>query len=113
MGRRSSYRRRKIPAKHKLATCQLAAGDPSYMYGVLVGEATKPSARSKNQYGQPRPPVRRLPANQSNGQVDASAYRKVEQTTFDGFYRQDGSVGTANYWLVLPMVFAKMVTSRL
>ena len=31
-----------IPAKHKLATCQLAAGDPSYMYGVLVGEATKP-----------------------------------------------------------------------
>ena len=31
-----------IPAKHKLATCQLSVGDPSYMYGVLVGEATKP-----------------------------------------------------------------------
>ena len=27
--------------------------------------------------------------------------------TFDGYHRSDGSVGTANYWLVLPLVFCE------
>jgi len=27
--------------------------------------------------------------------------------TFKGYYRTDGSVGTANYWLVIPMVFCE------
>ncbi len=25
--------------------------------------------------------------------------------TFNGYHREDGQVGTRNYWLVIPMVF--------
>ncbi|MFN5236965.1 MAG: UxaA family hydrolase, partial [Bacteroidota bacterium] len=30
-----------IPAKHKIAITSLETGDPVYMYGVLVGRATR------------------------------------------------------------------------
>ena len=32
---------------------------------------------------------------------------KFENRTFMGFHRADGKVGTANYWLVIPMVFCE------
>ena len=37
-------------------------------------------------------------------QPDVSPFDGV---TFDGFHREDGQVGTANYWLVVPMVFCE------
>ncbi|MDP2613923.1 UxaA family hydrolase, partial [Oceanobacter sp. 2_MG-2023] len=30
-----------------------------------------------------------------------------EGRTFDGFHRKDGKVGTANYWLVIPLTFCE------
>jgi altronate hydrolase len=32
---------------------------------------------------------------------------KWTDKTFMGFHRADGSVGTANYWLVIPLVFCE------
>ena len=32
---------------------------------------------------------------------------KFKDKTFMGYHRQDGKVGTANYWLVIPMVFCE------
>jgi altronate hydrolase len=32
---------------------------------------------------------------------------KWEDVTFDGYHREDGQVGTANYWLVFPLVFCE------
>src|SRR5690606_15067260 len=37
-------------------------------------------------------------------QADTS---KFESRSFNGFHRADGKVGTANYWLVVPMVFCE------
>ena len=97
-----------IPAKHKLATCDLSEGDPSYMYGVLVGETTKPIGQGQRintdnlvhrsaDYQQANPTVTWTPPSTE----------KWNDRTFQGFHRQDGSVGTANHWLVLPMVFCE------
>jgi altronate hydrolase len=32
---------------------------------------------------------------------------KFVNRTFNGYHRSDGSVGTANYWVVIPMVFCE------
>lgn len=102
------YLQDNIQGKHKFSITDLQEGDKLYMYGVLVGEATQ-----------------FIPAGGaltiSNVHHAASAFsmgqRKLEwqkpisshfkDLTFNGFSRSDGSVGTANYWLVIPMVFCE------
>ena len=98
----------KIPAKHKLAMQPLAPGAEVTMYGVLVGKmasavgqggllttANIKHATDSYQEGQHR---------QSWAQPEVS---KFEGRTFLGFHRPDGRVGTANYWLVIPLVFCE------
>ena len=34
-------------------------------------------------------------------------FQSWEARTFDGYHRADGSVGTANHWIVLPLVFCE------
>lgn len=97
-----------VAGKHKFAIEALNEGDEIYMYGVLVGKASRPVAKGgaittenikhaaegyqlgsrKTQWHQP----------------DVSAWR---DKTFMGYPRADGSVGTANYWLVIPLVFCE------
>lgn len=99
----------KIPAKHKLALQFLAPGDPVHMYGVLVGKAaaaigvgglltTANIRHATNSYDEHQ---ERRPSWQG---PDVS---KWQDRTFMGFHRADGSVGTANYWLVIPLVFCE------
>jgi len=98
----------KIPAKHKLALQPLAPGDSVTMYGVLVGKmasavgqggllttANIRHATDAYQEGQHR---------QDWAQPDVS---KFAGRTFLGYHRPDGRVGTANYWLVIPLVFCE------
>jgi len=98
----------KIPAKHKLALQPLAPGDEVTMYGVLVGKMAAPvvqggllttanikHATDSYQEGQ-------HPHNWA--QPDVSKYK---ERTFLGYHRPDGRVGTANYWLVIPLVFCE------
>ena len=97
-----------IPAKHKLTTSDLSEGDPVYMYGVLVGEATKPISRGKRVSTENL--VHRSAEYQLSQSADAWAPPSTERWkdgTFQGFHRKDGSVGTANHWLVVPMVFCE------
>jgi len=97
-----------IPAKHKLTTYDLSEGDPVYMYGVLVGEATKPISRGKRVSTENL--VHRSAEYQLSQSADAWAPPSTERWkdgTFQGFHRKDGSVGTANHWLVIPMVFCE------
>jgi len=97
-----------VPAKHKFATTDLAPGDPVYMYGVLVGKAQVPvkrgqllsTANIKHAAGSYELGERRTEWKKP----DVS---KFQGRTFMGFHRADGSVGTANYWLVIPMVFCE------
>jgi altronate hydrolase len=97
-----------IPAKHKFATTDLAPGDPVYMYGVLVGKAQAPirrgqllsTANIKHAAGS-------FELGERKTDWKKPDVSKFERRTFMGFHRADGSVGTANYWLVIPMVFCE------
>ncbi len=98
----------KVPAKHKFVTKDIMPGDELFMYGVLVGKAqhfiprgsaittsnVKHAAKGfevgERKLGWPKPDV-----------------SKFKDKTFMGYHREDGKVGTANYWLVIPMVFCE------
>ncbi|MGB8192902.1 MAG: altronate dehydratase family protein [Chitinophagaceae bacterium] len=97
-----------IPAKHKFVTADLQKGDAIFMYGVLVGKAetTIPkgglitTSNVKHAASEYHLGERKLRWNMP----DAST---LKQKTFMGYHRADGRVGTANYWLVVPMVFCE------
>ncbi len=98
-----------VSAKHKFVTEDRQPGDPITMYGVLVGKATQPIRRGEpittfnlkhdaDQYGlDKKQPYAWQPP-------DISAW---QGRTFMGYHRADGSVGTRNYWLVVPLVFCE------
>ena len=97
-----------VPAKHKFATQDLAAGADVIMYGGVVGKATKPITLGQA-------------LTTSNVQHQASDFHEQSGTyswqapdvsrwqdrTFFGYQRPDGQVGTRNYWLVVPLVFCE------
>lgn len=97
-----------IRQKHKFALVDLDVGDTVIMYGVLVGKATVP--------------IRQGEAITIKNVVHASAsydanQRKYKWTppdvadfqdrTFLGYHREDGKVGTRNYWVVIPLTFCE------
>src|ERR1700720_2189177 len=97
-----------VPAKHKFAVQDLAAGADVIMYGGVVGKATKPISLGQA-------------LTTSNVQHQASDFHEQSGTytwqapdvsrwkhrTFLGYQRPDGQVGTRNYWLVVPLVFCE------
>ncbi|WP_413671047.1 UxaA family hydrolase [Mucilaginibacter sp. Mucisp86] len=97
-----------VPAKHKFTIRDLQCGDAVYMYGVLVGLATEVIPRGtaittgniKHAANGFRLGERHL----SWQKPDVSAWIS---RTFMGYIRDDGAVGTANYWLVVPLVFCE------
>jgi altronate hydrolase len=98
----------RVPAKHKFVTSDLLPGDEVFMYGVLVGKAQNfiprgsviTTSNVKHAAGSYEVSERKLAWQKP----DVS---KFADKTFAGFYRPDGKVGTANYWLVIPMVFCE------
>src|SRR5438552_11657759 len=97
-----------IPAKHKFALADLNEGDDIIMYGVLVGKATKfipQRGLISTQNIQHASNNYRLKERKTSWlKPDISKYR---DKTFNGYHRADGSVGTRNYWLVIPLVFCE------
>lgn len=97
-----------IPAKHKFALKNFDEGDAIVMYGVLVGKATKYIPRGgliSTQNIQHASNNFSLKERYTNWhKPDVSKY---QNKTFNGFHRADGSVGTRNYWLVIPLVFCE------
>ncbi len=97
-----------IPAKHKFVMDPLSPNSEIIMYGVLVGKAVKPIAAGGS-------------VNTQNVKHTASAFSgrskvfnwsapdvsRWKDKTFLGYHRKDGQVGTANYWVVLPLVFCE------
>jgi altronate hydrolase len=98
-----------IPAKHKFTTTPLAPGDAVIMYGVLVGKAKEEIPLGAR--------ISTSNLKHASGEYKLSPQRKTawhvpdnktwQQETFNGFHREDGSVGTANYWLIVPLVFCE------
>ncbi|MBV9962328.1 MAG: altronate dehydratase [Parafilimonas sp.] len=97
-----------IPAKHKFALANFNEGDPIIMYGVLVGKATRNIQKGgliSTQNIQHATNTYQLKERHTSWhKPDVSKY---QNKTFNGFYRADGSVGTRNYWLVIPLVFCE------
>jgi altronate hydrolase len=97
-----------IPAKHKFALTDFNEGDAIIMYGVLVGKATKfipEGGLISTQNIQHASNSYRLKERRTSWhKPDVSKY---QHKTFNGFHRADGSVGTRNYWLVIPLVFCE------
>ncbi|MGB5263228.1 MAG: altronate dehydratase family protein [Lutimonas sp.] len=97
-----------IKQKHKFALKDFFVGDEIIMYGVLIGKATKPISQGEA-------------ITTENIKHASSEFRDSDKTftwsppdissfkgrTFDGFHRADGSVGTRNYWLVIPLTFCE------
>ena len=97
-----------IPAKHKFTEHDFQLGEEVLMYGVLVGKTTQFIAKGSR-------------ISTENIKHSASSYQLGKQQqgwiqpdissfqgkTFNGYHRADGSVGTMNYWLVLPLVFCE------
>lgn len=98
----------KIAAKHKFALTNLEEGDKIFMYGVLVGKSTRRIEKGGLLSIQN---VAHASSNFTLGErkLDWSKpdVSKWQSKTFKGYHRSDGSVGTANYWLVIPMVFCE------
>ncbi|WP_110690135.1 UxaA family hydrolase [Salinicola endophyticus] len=97
-----------VRAKHKFALSDLAPGDEVTMYGVTVGRATRVIPRggaiTTDNLAHATAGGDARPGSRDWTPPDVSRFA---QATFDGFHRPDGSVGTANVWLVIPLVFCE------
>jgi altronate hydrolase len=97
-----------IPAKHKFVEKSMNVDEEIIMYGVLVGKAMKPISEGGSINTQN---VKHKSSNFSEKtetfQWTAPDVSKFKNKTFLGYQREDGQVGTANYWIVLPLVFCE------
>lgn len=97
-----------VHAKHKFFITERAIGEDVLMYGVLVGKATTfiPQGglmTTENVHHASQDYAYR----DVNYQWLAPDVSKFQNRTFNGYHRQDGKVGTANYWLFIPTVFCE------
>ncbi len=97
-----------IPIKHKMSMADMAEQTPIHMYGVLVGKTVKPIP------GGMRISVDNVTHQASdyelgNRNLDWTRpdISRFEGRTFQGYHRSNGTVGTRNTWLVVPLVFCE------
>ena len=97
-----------IRAKHKFAGQNFSIGDEIYMYGVLIGKAIKsiPSG-SAITIENVKHASAAYNSTKKSFKWNAPDISKFNERTFMGYHRADDSVGTANYWLIIPMVFCE------
>ncbi|MCO5946560.1 UxaA family hydrolase [Mucilaginibacter flavidus] len=97
-----------VTSKHKFTLATVNAGHEIFMYGVLVGKATENiemgSAITVTN-------VHHATEDFKLGERKTE-WRKPDVSNFSdkifmGYHRNDGSVGTANYWIVVPLVFCE------
>jgi altronate hydrolase len=97
-----------IPAKHKFVIHDLQPNQEIFMYGVLVGKAMSPiPAGGPIGTHNVKHEASEFQGKTAQFQWDAPDISKFKNKTFDGYYRRDGQVGTANYWIVVPLVFCE------
>jgi len=100
--------REKIPAKQKFAAHDFAVGDIITMYGVTVGKAIQPIAAGALIHTHN---VIHATSSFSGKQTDyvwtPPDVSKWASRTFKGFKRSQGPAGTANHWIVIPLVFCE------
>lgn len=97
-----------IPSKHKFFMNDMLAGAEVFMYGVLVGKVQFSVKRgSRMNVENTKHAADPYQYRKSNYEWQAPAVESFEDKTFLGYHREDGQVGTANYWLFIPTVFCE------
>ncbi len=97
-----------IAAKHKFAEDLLKQDQEIIMYGVLVGKAqSEIQAGGLLSTANVKHAASGFLAAQHHDDWQKPDTSKWAGKTFMGYHREDGSVGTGNYWLVVPMVFCE------
>ena len=98
----------KIPAKHKFSLKEFQVGDSITMYGVVVGKATQNiPVGSRITVQNVVHSSSKAKMNSVDVQWEAPDISKFKNSTFNGYHRADGSVGTRNFWLVIPLTFCE------
>lgn len=98
-----------VGQKHKFTTTAIEIGAPLFMYGVLVAQATEKIPQGSLIHTSN---VVHASASYHEAQSEQSAWQPPDVNLFKnreflGYHRADGRVGTANYWLVIPLVFCE------
>ncbi|MGB0371919.1 MAG: UxaA family hydrolase [Opitutales bacterium] len=97
-----------VPQKHKFLTDALSTGEKVYMYGVPVGVANEDlPAGSLITTENITHFADEVALGESHYSWDAPDVTAWKEQTFMGYHRPDGKVGTANYWLFIPLVFCE------
>ena len=97
-----------VPAKHKFAINDLAAGQTIIMYGITVGKAVQPIGRGELlTTANVRHDTAITEQKTAFQRWHAPDVSRWQTRTFLGYHRADGQVGTRNYWLVVPLVFCE------
>lgn len=97
-----------IPAKHKFISSPVKQHDPVIMYGVLVGKAKEDlnvGVRISTDNLHHASSAYELGERRLGWHIPETT--KWKEKTFNGYHRNDGSVGIANYWLIIPLVFCE------
>lgn len=97
-----------VPAKHKFVEKSMQPDDEITMYGVLVGKAMKsiPAGGAIGTHNV-KHKSSEFAGKSETFRWTAPDVSRWKDKTFQGFHRTDGQVGTANYWLVIPLVFCE------
>lgn len=103
-----------VAAKHKFAIREFQPGEDILMYGTIVGEATQAIPKGNAITLQNiRHKTRHYTKTTGHLNWKAPDVSKWKERTFLGYKRSDNQVGTANYWLVLPLVFCENTNVKL
>ncbi|MEO0472174.1 MAG: altronate dehydratase family protein, partial [Bacteroidota bacterium] len=108
VGKKEVTLRENVKAKHKFALHDMAMGEPVYMYGVLIGRTTQDiKAGECINIDNVKHAAASFSGKSKNYHWTAPDISRFQDRSFWGYYRQDGQVGTANHWLVIPLVFCE------
>lgn len=99
-----------VQRKHKVARHDCAQGDILRLYGTPVGKATQAigagcAVTTDNLEHYAPPPV--VGTATQTPVWSAPDVSRWKQASFQGVVRRDGRVGTANHWLIFPLVFCE------
>ncbi len=97
-----------VPVKHKFALQDIPVDDAVIMYGVKVGKAMRAIQAgevltTRNLHHETAPFYEKT-ATRTWPAPDVTRWKN---RAFAGYLREDGQVGTRNYWLVVPLVFCE------
>lgn len=98
-----------VAAKHKFTLYEISPGQPIYLYGIKVGTAVQlipeGTAITVDNTVNAISEINKTSIRDFKWSPPVTDIYKDK--SFMGYHRPDGHVGTANYWLVIPMVFCE------